>query len=660
MISGAARAMQMVVAQLQEKGIKTKRLTVSHAFHSALMDPILDDFLKVAQTVRYSSAQLNLVSNITGEVARQGSHKHDKHDISTPDYWMQHIRLPVRFYDGMKTLRKQGVTHFIEVGPKPILLGMGQRCLANDEPDGYGTWLPSLRANRASPELLSTLGQLYTHGLNVDWRAFYQNHTRRRVTLPTYPFQRERHWVSAPTKLGLPIDRQPDQSADEQAKAPALQLDQPQHALLGARLPSPHPIWQVEIDQQRLTYLNDHRIQGEVVYPAAAYVEMALAAAELSDRASRSIEINFQKALFLAKEPVTLQLLLEPSTERFDIYSQSNKQATSRDTRTTWHQHATGTLHPDQNDQVPTPIALDEIQQRLSKTTIKAGDCYRQFRQMGLEYGPSFQGIEQVWVGEAEALAQITLSDVVISDLSNYYLHPAMLDSCFQVLVSAIAGQNTYLPVEIERIRLFNRVDRSKTTSLWAYASLRKESATGIKGDLQLLDRNGHLLVEIQGLHCRALQNKAKARRTTGSLPKDAKPRSNDFRSDLANAQVSLLGKNNANSAESSSMASYVNSAESNVNSAESNVSSEPNGANLSAFLTKRGLVARSPRSSFSRSGPGTTKVVTTGQRWQQTSVAPEQTVPFEVGDLSTLPSEEQLTALENKANQLQASLNLS
>ena len=185
-ISGKAEAIQSIVATLEAKSIKIRQLTVSHAFHSPLMDPILAEFAQLANSVTYSMPQLPLVSNLTGQLVRD--------EVTKPEYWVRHVREAVHFTAGMATLHEQKCELFVEIGPKPILLAMGRQCL----PDDYGVWLPSLRPKRDDwSQILHSLGELYVRGVDVDWVAFDRDYRRRQVVLPTYPFQRERYWVES-------------------------------------------------------------------------------------------------------------------------------------------------------------------------------------------------------------------------------------------------------------------------------------------------------------------------------------------------------------------------------------------------------------------------------------------------------------------------------
>ncbi len=185
-ISGKREAINQAIALFQAQGIKSKNLRVSHAFHSPLMEPILAEFYQIASQVSYSLPQINIISNVTGEIATA--------EIATPEYWCRHLRQAVRFADGMKTLEQQGYDVFVEIGPKPTLLAMGRHCL----PEASGTWLASLRPGQSNWQiLLQSLGELYVRGVAINWCSFDGDYSRRLLQLPTYPFQRQRYWVDS-------------------------------------------------------------------------------------------------------------------------------------------------------------------------------------------------------------------------------------------------------------------------------------------------------------------------------------------------------------------------------------------------------------------------------------------------------------------------------
>jgi acyl transferase domain-containing protein len=182
-ISGQREAVKSVCALLQAQRVKTKELQVSHAFHSPLMQPMLAEFRQVASEVTFSTPQLKLISNLTGELITE--------EITTPEYWCNHILSPVQFAASMKTLLPEYEV-FLEIGSKPTLLGMARQCA----PEEGQVWLPSLRPGQDDWQpLLQSLGELSVRGVSVNWQGFYQDYQPRRVLLPTYPFQRERFWV---------------------------------------------------------------------------------------------------------------------------------------------------------------------------------------------------------------------------------------------------------------------------------------------------------------------------------------------------------------------------------------------------------------------------------------------------------------------------------
>ena len=186
-ISGTRDAVRAVLEVLEPEGLQTRRLTVSHAFHSPLMEPILDAFEQIAAEVTYSPPQIGIISNIAGQLVNAS-------EIATPGYWRRHLRETVRFSEAIATLARQQIDLCIEIGAHPKLSVMGRRC----NPAGVDVWLPSLRKGRSDwQQLLASLGTLYTCGADIDWAGFDRDYPRYRLPLPTYPFQRQRYWIDA-------------------------------------------------------------------------------------------------------------------------------------------------------------------------------------------------------------------------------------------------------------------------------------------------------------------------------------------------------------------------------------------------------------------------------------------------------------------------------
>ncbi|MDQ2100538.1 MAG: beta-ketoacyl synthase N-terminal-like domain-containing protein [Tychonema bourrellyi B0820] len=209
-ISGEGEAVRRVVQELEHKGIKTKRLKVSHAFHSALMKPMLAEFSQVVQEVTFHQPKVNFISNVTGNF--------EPVLPADPEYWVDHVVKPVRFADGVETLHREGVEIFVEMGPQPILLGMARHCL----PSEYGTWLPTLQREQSDWQgVLQALGQLYVKSVAIDWEGFHRDYGYRQVGVPTYPWQRERYWIDV-------THTQPLTQSDTQSVAHSLGQPSPQ------------------------------------------------------------------------------------------------------------------------------------------------------------------------------------------------------------------------------------------------------------------------------------------------------------------------------------------------------------------------------------------------------------------------------------------------
>lgn len=329
-ISGEQDAVAIITASLQAEGIKTKTLQVSHAFHSPLMEPILDEFMAIASEVNYAKPCLPLISNITGQLVND--------DIANPQYWVHHLRQPVKFAESIQTLNLHECEILLEIGPKPVLLGMAQQCLSHNTQLS----LPSLRPDQEDwLQLLQSLGQMYVQGIEVNWSGFDLDYQRYKVLLPTYPFQRQKCWIdtSTTTTKEQKIYQQQDQTR--------------KHPLLGYRIKdlAPFPntyIWETEIDEQYLSYIKDYRVWETIVMPHAAYIEIALAAVEeaFEVKCKHLTNLKLHHPLFLSeKGNQKIQVVLASDSDAsmsFHVYScQIGQQSSSQE----WTLYATAQAH---------------------------------------------------------------------------------------------------------------------------------------------------------------------------------------------------------------------------------------------------------------------------------------------------------------------------
>jgi myxalamid-type polyketide synthase MxaB len=475
-ISGEQQAVRSILASL--RGIKTKTLPVSHAFHSPLMAAMLADFERQAQKVAFSPPQIKLISNVTGKLIGD--------EIATPTYWCQHVCSPVKFANSMAALNQQKLEVLIEIGPTPTLLGMGRQCL----PEHDGLWLPSLRSGQADwQQLLSSLGQLYTAGVRVDWEGFDQDYTRQRVELPTYPFQRQRHW--------LDVSDSPSQYSLNR------QDERENHPLLGQRLylaGSEDLYFESHINPnwEHFAYLADHKVAEMVLMPLTAYLEMAWAAGMVAFKSDNfAVENVFvHQPLILPKDEIkSLQLILKTKNANvylFEIFSRADVNTYADPT---WTRLVSGQVRIT-NDVSDFPfinnnkVDFGELQTRCTEQ-ISPTDFYSAYY---MDYGPTFQLVQQLWKNDDEVLGQLQVPPLL---LDNYYLHPAVLDAAGHIL-GELLPRDSYLPMVIEQLRIYRRPN----SILWSYGKIRREpsgSLDTIAGDVWLFDEQGNLIATMLG-----------------------------------------------------------------------------------------------------------------------------------------------------------------
>ncbi|MFJ3941753.1 SDR family NAD(P)-dependent oxidoreductase, partial [Streptomyces parvus] len=424
-ISGDEAAVLEIAAHFEGEGRKTKRLRVSHAFHSPRMDAMLDDFRKVAQGLTFNAPQLAIVSDVTGEVL-------SAEEVRDPEYWVRHVREAVRFLDGVRALESAGVTTFLELGPDGVLSAMAQDCVTSrsggrDEL----TFVPALRKNRDEPDaLLTALAELHVRGAMVDWSAYFAGTGARRVDLPTYAFQRERYWPRS--SWAAPRD------------VTGLGLRTGEHPLLGAAVGLAHTdefLFTGSLSAQRQPWLADHSVMGAVLLPGTAFVDLALHAGERVGCETVE-ELTLQAPLVLpASGAVQVQVVVgAPEAEgRRSVGVHSRPDGEDEGD---WTQHATGFLAP--ADAAAEDAAVTLVRDTLQvwpprdATPIGVDDVYEQLSARGFGYGPAFQGLRRAWRRGDEVLAEVAVAGL---DVAGFGVHPALLDSGLHALaVSGLLG----------------------------------------------------------------------------------------------------------------------------------------------------------------------------------------------------------------------------
>ena len=493
-LSGPVDAIERLVAELGAAGIRARRLTVSHGFHSALLEPMLDRFEAAARRHTFSAARVPLVSNLTGRFFGVS-------EVPDAAYWRRHAREAVRFADGVRAVAERGITAALEIGPAPILVGMAAPCV----PDRQIAWLPSLRRGRPDwQQMLESLAVLYQAGARVEFAEVDRGYQRHRVTLPASPLQRQRFWISSTRR-----------AADA---APAV------HPLLGHRVvtASDEKIYETHISVGEHPYLADHCVHGSVVVPATAYLEMAVAAATdgLDGSASDAVvleDVVIHRALALADdERLTVQLVLSPGQDgsaSFKISSAPPDAAAD----TAWTLHAAGRarLEP-AGTGAPNLPPFDAAEGQ----EMPAAGLYDGFRARDIAFGPAFRGVERLQRCAADVVARVDSS--VSGGVRGYRLHPALLDACLHPIGACLPGAatDTYLPLSFDSVRVFG----TPAAHVYSRASIRPSAAadTGrLVADVTLAHDTGAVIAEVRGLQLQRVSPEVLERATRSRAARD-------------------------------------------------------------------------------------------------------------------------------------------
>jgi acyl transferase domain-containing protein/NADPH:quinone reductase-like Zn-dependent oxidoreductase/aryl carrier-like protein len=485
-ISGRTDAVDAALERLAVAGIESQRLKVSHAFHSPLMEPMLDAFEAVASQVEFRSPQLVLASNVTGRLASD--------EVCNAGYWRRHVRDAVRFGDSIAALQADGLRVFIELGPQPTLLNMAQR--GSVMPDS--AWIPSLRKGRDDVvSLLDSLGQLFVRGVRPDWAAVQGGH-RPRAALPTYPFQREHYWQRFEPRSGTG------------ATGSALGATRTPHALLGGTLASPLPIFQSTIALADQPWLVDHRIFDFTLFPATGFLELMQAAArEVSGGEDvRLQDLAIREGLVLPEQGgVTLQVVVTPAdavapdAQAVQVFSRASDDAA-------WRLHASATLMPGRGD----APAVDEAWRLAGAPTQPVEPYYDKLDAQGAHYGPAFRGITSIARDGTQVLGRVQLPAGLPT--AGLVLHPALLDACLQLIGlglpwadDPLGSDDICVPVGLAGYRVF------EGGAAQAWCQVRVEPAARdadvLRADLTLLGDDGRVLAELSGLELRRITREA-------------------------------------------------------------------------------------------------------------------------------------------------------
>jgi len=483
-VSGGLGAIAELAALLRADRITSRPLPVSHAFHSRLVEPVLQPFREIARRLTYGPPTQRLISTVTGERADAS--------IATADYWVEHLRRTVQFERGMRQLADMRVSAFLEVGPQPVLTGMGRNCL----PDAAATWCASLRGDKeARRSLAEAVAALFRCGANFDRRALWRAQPHLVASLPTYPWQRKRLW----------LPREPA------AKPPPRNDDAPAHPMLADCIRSPllaDVLFRGAIGVDLQPWLADHKIFDRIVVAGATHISVliGMARALRPALATNLVDVDFATALVLdadeRRELHGAAKSRESGEALFTVVSMPHGVPPS----VAIEEHAQARLAA-AGEAPPDDVDLDAWR-RHCRRPLATAPFYDFLASRHLDLGHAFRWIEELWTGEKTALCRFRTAGPD-EEHGRFGLHPGLIDSCFQLLGATVQEDEatTCIPVGVERLWL---AAASPSGQLWGRARFRLNKDRKLffgTGDIEVTDDTGRVVAELAGVRMKQVHD---------------------------------------------------------------------------------------------------------------------------------------------------------
>jgi acyl transferase domain-containing protein len=520
-LSGDKSSISAIKLNFESANIECRELAVSHAFHSHLMDSILEPFRKIASGIQFSDPSIPIFSNLSG--------KKGQNEMEKADYWVDHIRQPVQFEASVLSALQNGYNQFIEVGPKPTLIQLAKTSVAVENPDLSNlevAWIPLMRKSTDEyVQILFALGSHWCLGGSPNWDRIGQGRTK----IPTYAFDRMPYWKEVSIDSAKITKTGHDTSSFE-------------HPLLGRSFQSPlmkERFYETIFSKKNLPFLEDHRVFEELVVAGASHLSMVFGAAkvEFGNYPITLKQVVFPKALVVPNiGEITVQLMLTPEKENSSYIFRLISFDKSFDEPGV---HATGLITHEINDK-PT-LKWDIISKRCTQK-IDPKSVYQYQADRNIVVGESYKWIKTVHLGNEEAIAE--LSAPIIANNTTFDVHPGFLDSCFGVLVmtAQLNEGETFIPFSMEEIQFLRPVSNE---NLRIHALLRSKSEDGsrITGDITIETEDGEKVATFVGLEGRSakMENLLSRLNQTAELSKAEKNNESKEASEANSTLLSIL-----------------------------------------------------------------------------------------------------------------------
>lgn len=483
-LSGDTDVIMEIAEDLNKRDVFHRLLEVNVPFHSHHMEPLKDELLSSLGEFKTVATKIPFYSTVEG--------KKVKGEDLNPLYWFRNVREPVYFTAAIEAQINDGFDTFIELGPHPIhAIGVNDLIARKKK---KGLVIPSLRRKENEKRtFLASVSALHCWGVNIDWKGFY-GEDNAFVKLPSYPWQHESYWLETP-----------------QGRLQRLGSFEHPHLIkntVSARENS-NMLWDVELDKRTYPYIEDHKVQGPIVFPGAGHVDLAISAAKMSfgEKFAFLEDLNFERALFLPDngEPPHIQFDISGDSGDYFIYTKP------RGKEAQWSMCSNGKINHIGDKFVPIPIDLEAVKKRIT-IPVPVKPMHDELLESGLYLGPSFRAIKKLYRsnGNWESISEIEVHESIRSEFFQFNIHPGVLDSCFQTVFGIFNERDdvnkkmgVYIPVHIDRIKFYTKPNSYK---LIVHGRLREWTDEYALGELWIFNEDGSLVAEFHGFRSQYLK----------------------------------------------------------------------------------------------------------------------------------------------------------
>jgi acyl transferase domain-containing protein/NADPH:quinone reductase-like Zn-dependent oxidoreductase/acyl carrier protein/SAM-dependent methyltransferase len=468
-LAGDSSALEALELVCEGQGTFARLLDLDYAFHTPSMDVVRRDLLSSLIELKPNQCTIPYISTVTGSSV-------DGYLLDA-EYWWNNIRQPVQFYQAINSLIDNGIRIFVEIGPHAVLKTYIEQTLTERKISGLVLATAKKGSSQQNEDLNSALFKTWMSGAQFDPSYFFPKQERP-LSLPPYMWSKESFRL---------------QGSFENANQAHVSCE---HPLLGWKIKQGESIWENHLDSLKCSYLADHVVNGKVVMPAAGYIEMALFASHSwygnGQHDVRDLEI-IAPMVFDSTVSRLVRFELLQHDGSFTIKSRL------RDTVDEWVIHIYGRIIPKAFLSSSLNLETFLVAQENAQIQCTGEQLYSAAKSRDLDYGLTFQLINQVWISAEKALAQLTFESVEILELKNSHIvYPGILDACFQLLVGLLFHRgredNTVLPVRVGRVQFFS----SLPDDVYIKAHILKDSKQSILADFLILDHQGLVIVAIK------------------------------------------------------------------------------------------------------------------------------------------------------------------